>query len=548
MDEGSGFFRRGLSPGDTSDTLEEPAKRAKLDDNEPRRIKTEPTENPNFITHQETQATTYDSLIQLHKALCTVYTFFSTRPHFLATFDSIAKHLGKQIQRDVRHIDIARLKCIIPQDLLFGYVVIDPEDVMELKDSNAVQDEAVLLIEFVDGKLQPAGKKELRSIQSSSPLSSAQWQNLRLPQYGIKTVQKLIQKRLTRFEDGLAKYMKVHGDQWLQTLEEEATTYVPALMVEDDTADPVEQMVNTSHDRKAETPTHSEVDIPRFINEMKRSEEYTGQIVEGGEFTIPEQEPIFQDLDNALPMELQEALNDHFNPNQEENTAPVRLYSHQAEAINQLDAGFNVVVATSTSSGKSLIYQLPILRALLEYHNNYQHGMSPPTAIFIFPTKALAQDQMRSFNSLKYLVFDGITAASITAETYDGDTPYEDRLRIQQTASLIFTNPDMLHANIIPNWENPNWKKFLGGLKYVVVDELHMYVGAFGAHVGYVMRRLRRVHEHCIKDDEKEFQVVSCSATINEPAQVSTSSFEYYCFPANNTVDERHLRNTYRDH
>lgn len=460
-------------------------------------------------------STTYAGLVQLHKSLCTIYTFLSARPHFLASFDTLAATISKQIGRELQHIDIARLKCIIPRDLLFGFVVIEPEDAMSLQ-PGAEPEEGTLLIEFVDGKLKASGKDS----DGDAPLDFARWKSLRVPSYGIKSVQKLIHKRTTRFETNLNKYVKTHGESWPEKLDEEARRYVPRI-IEEDTMDPVEAMITAVKHHGSAEGGHTRFDIPKFVKAMKKSPEYSGQIVEGGEFIVGKQEAVYQELHNPLPAQLSKALSEYLTSGEKEPES-IRLYAHQAEAINQLEAGYNVVVATSTSSGKSLIYQIPILRALLEYHTHGQDsGRHPPTAIFMFPTKALAQDQMRSFNALKFLVFDSLTASTIVAETYDGDTPHDERRRIRETASVIFTNPDMLHANVIPNWESPDWKRFLGGLRYVVVDELHTYTGAFGAHVGYVMRRLRRVYEHCAENSDEEFKVISCSATISEPAKVS---------------------------
>lgn len=489
-----------------------------------------------------TTLTTYDQLLLIHKSLCTIYTFLSARPHFLASFEKISPTVSSQIGRPLEQLDIAKIKTIIPQDLLFGYVVVEPEDAMQLKETG-LDDSESLLIEFVDGKLRASNQSKAQG-QHGQAMNHAYWKSLRIPIYGVKSMQNLIRKRIARFEMGLKKYMKKYGTAWAEQLNKDATNYL-ILQVSKAEEDPVEAMVTAGHRSHGSKEANAKVfNIPNFIQAMKKAPEYHGQIVENGEFVVPEQEAAFGELNNPLPEAIQIAIGEHLGLDDAELEAnPVKLYTHQAEAINQLDQGYNVVVATSTSSGKSMIYQIPILRALFEWHEAGARG-DCPTAIFIFPTKALAQDQMRSFNALKFLVFDSITAASITAETYDGDTPAEDRTRIRQTASVIFTNPDMIHANILPNWENTQWRQFIGALRYVVVDELHTYTGVFGAHVAYVMRRLRRVYEECRGVVEKNFQVISCSATISEPKQVrydTTEIFSYGSTCLTHLVDARSL-------
>ncbi len=155
-----------------------------------------------------------------------------------------------------------------------------------------------------------------------------------------------------------------------------------------------------------------------------------------------------------------------------------RLWSHQAEAVDRLRAGRSVVVATGTASGKTLCYQLPIVDAILRGE--------PSTALLVYPTKALAQDQLRRFR--EWLVPD------LVAATYDGDTPPDDRARLRKQANVVLTNPEMLHVGMLPFHER--WATFLMRLQFVVVDELHSLRGIFGGHVAHVLRRLRRLCEH----------------------------------------------------
>jgi len=154
------------------------------------------------------------------------------------------------------------------------------------------------------------------------------------------------------------------------------------------------------------------------------------------------------------------------------------LYQHQSEAIRAIREGHDVMVTTGTGSGKSLCYQIPILEMALREPRG--------RAILLFPTKALTQDQFLALD--RFLPGEGIGVA-----TYDGDTPAGARGAIRKQAQIVLTNPDMLHVGILPNHEP--WQSFLRNLRYVVVDEAHVYRGVFGSHVAWVLRRLLRLAE-----------------------------------------------------
>ncbi|KAI3785640.1 hypothetical protein L1987_44764 [Smallanthus sonchifolius] len=158
-----------------------------------------------------------------------------------------------------------------------------------------------------------------------------------------------------------------------------------------------------------------------------------------------------------------------------------KLYSHQAESIEASLAGKNVVISTMTSSGKSLCYNLPVLEVLSQ-------NLSA-CALYLFPTKALAQDQLRALLSMT-VGFD----VGLNIGVYDGDTSQEDRLRLRDNSRLLITNPDMLHMSILPL--HNQFGRFLSNLRYVVVDEAHKYKGAFGCHVALILRRFRRLCAH----------------------------------------------------
>ncbi len=176
-----------------------------------------------------------------------------------------------------------------------------------------------------------------------------------------------------------------------------------------------------------------------------------------------------------------------------------RLYSHQAEAIDAIRDGRNVVLVTRTASGKTLAYNIPTVESVLEN--------SKSRALYLFPTKALAQDQLGKLNDLGFF-------PQVRFATYDGDTPRQDRAFIKRGAHIVLSNPDMLHVGILPY--HTSWAAFFRNLRFVVIDEMHTYRGVFGAHVSEVMRRLRRI---CALYGAKP-QFIACSATVANPAEL----------------------------
>ena len=183
-----------------------------------------------------------------------------------------------------------------------------------------------------------------------------------------------------------------------------------------------------------------------------------------------------------------------------------RLYSHQAEAFAHVAAGRNIVVTTPTASGKTLCYNLPVLDAILR---------NPATrALYLFPTKALAQDQMAELHELAGAIAQA-GGDEVGVHTYDGDTPQDARRTIRTRAHIVLSNPDMLHSGILPH--HPKWAKLFENLRFIVIDELHAYRGVFGSHLANVLRRLRRICQHYGSDP----QVICSSATIANPAELA---------------------------
>jgi DEAD/DEAH box helicase domain-containing protein len=189
--------------------------------------------------------------------------------------------------------------------------------------------------------------------------------------------------------------------------------------------------------------------VDSIINELIEGEDYQDQIVDGGRRTMDARQAKYGKLDKPLSQQIMDALY--------ETKKITQLFSHQAESINHLAAGNSVIVSTSTSSGKSLIYQIPALQAFEQDPE--------ATAIYIYPTKALAQDQKRGLSEL-LACCDHLD--SIKIATFDGDTPKQDRDYIRENANVIFTNPDMLHITLLPNEDK--WRRMFRNLKLVVVD------------------------------------------------------------------------------
>ncbi|HEY6564930.1 MAG TPA: DEAD/DEAH box helicase, partial [Pirellulaceae bacterium] len=182
-----------------------------------------------------------------------------------------------------------------------------------------------------------------------------------------------------------------------------------------------------------------------------------------------------------------------------------RLYTHQVEALECARGGRDWVVTTGTASGKTLCYNLPILESCI---TDPEHR-----ALYLFPTKALAQDQLQGL--LELVACDAEAAERLRPGVYDGDTPTAQRRRIKAEANLVLSNPDMLHASILPY--HPKWARFFGQLKYVVLDEVHTYRGILGAHVACVLRRLDRVCAHY----GARPVFLAASATIANPGELT---------------------------
>lgn len=211
---------------------------------------------------------------------------------------------------------------------------------------------------------------------------------------------------------------------------------------------------------------------------------------------IPERSAVYADFPVSLSQEIRDYLNSRDIP---------RLYTHQAEMYEAATRGSNVVITTSTASGKTLSFLLPVLQQILE---------EPLTrAIFLYPTKALASDQYRALAP----ILEYFGPGRISAGVYDGDTMPAERSRIRKSANIILTNPEMLNSAFLPNHSKYGFDFIFSNLKYIVIDELHSYRGAFGAHLTNIFRRMKRIckYYHCAP------RFLCSSATIANPAELA---------------------------
>ena len=455
----------------------------------------------------------------LHRALNLVYTFCCTRKHFATTWDNIKSTVEGHIKRPLVVEDVAQVKALIPRAINFAYVdeehllvtIMGEEDgvkggraehfrsLAEDESGKKAGDDGkeLLFFEFIDGDL----KRQVRDPKTGEPIKATtklRNEELKMPVFSQKSMMKLIEKRNVKFTSTINEHLNACAEQGLDPVDRVREMSVPYIPY------PTESRPDLSVAQISAAPKSIPKDrrsISEIVKELTEQDWYTQQIVPDGHRVFDPQPPIYGDLDFPLSQHLVNALH-HCK-------GISKFYSHQAEAINNLHAGHNVIVSTSTSSGKSLIYQLPMLHAL--ENDPQSRGM------YIFPTKALAQDQRRSMKELLGFLPN---LEEVMVETFDGDTPMQERNLIRDEARIIFTNPDMLHITILP--QESSWRTFLKNLRFVVVDELHVYSGLFGAHVAYIMRRLRRI---CAAVGNKKVKFVSCSATVANPEEQMRTIF-----------------------
>lgn len=231
-----------------------------------------------------------------------------------------------------------------------------------------------------------------------------------------------------------------------------------------------------------------------FLEGIRKSRHYRDQLV--CVHRIPEREARYGSLSEPLPPDISSCL---------AKMGITNLYTHQVDAVDAARSGKSVVIVTSTASGKTLCYNLPVLETLIKNDAG--------TAFYLFPTKALAQDQLRGLR--RYAELEPSLAKVMKAGCYDGDTPPHTRRKLRDEASIILTNPDMLHQGILPY--HTRWSRFFSDLRYVVVDEIHTYRGIFGSNVANVIRRLNRICRFYGSSP----QFICSSATIANPTELA---------------------------
>ena len=236
--------------------------------------------------------------------------------------------------------------------------------------------------------------------------------------------------------------------------------------------------------------------IDEFLEEIQRDRAYRGQIIHVKRSAARPAK--FADPAAPLPETMARGL---------ATMGVKRLYVHQARAMDLAKEGKDFVVVTGTASGKTMCYNLPVLERLL--------ADPKAKALYLFPTKALAQDQLGAL--ARWAEAEPAVARILRPATYDGDTPQHNRRKIRMEANVILSNPDMLHVGVLPY--HPRWSSFFQDLRYVVVDELHQYRGIFGSNVAMVMRRLARVCAHY----GSRPQFICASATVANPGEMAQS-------------------------
>ncbi|KAG6013684.1 hypothetical protein E4U54_006446 [Claviceps lovelessii] len=472
----------------------------------------------------------FKSLEVTHRALNLVFTFCCTRKHLSTTFETIKSAVETHTKKTLVENEVAMIVALRPEGINFTYV---DELKLELEARGSERDDTfkpsralfsqsfthdasvggstgkeslddyrrresgergreVLFFEFIDGDLKRQ-VQDSKTGEAVKPNRKLRDEKLKMPVYGQKQMMQLIERRNRRFTNAINVFLSNCSKDELdpeRTLKQLAHTFVPKRSA----CETISVDLESGGVVPADVPKQRK-SIPEIVLELKGSPWYTGQIVPDGHRVFEPQEAVCGELDFLLSQNLINAI---YNAK-----GITGFYAHQAEALNRLHKGQNVVVATSTSSGKSLIYQLPVVHALEQDYLS--------RAMYIFPTKALAQDQKRSLKQIFAYMPD---LEDALVETFDGDTPMMERNVIREEARVIFTNPDMLHITILP--QEARWRSFLQNLKYVVVDELHYYNGHLGSHVAFIMRRLRRI---CAAIGNRRVQFVSCSATVANPKQ-----------------------------
>ncbi|KAG9018344.1 hypothetical protein FRB93_000047 [Tulasnella sp. JGI-2019a] len=497
----------------------------------------------------------FDELFKIFKALNTVIVFCSSRQHIATTFSVVKKSVEGLLKKPLDLSQVAEIKAIIPDLMRFAYISsselrihsdqtsgvggcgssskkrdASPDWYTSFGKADPESGETVLVLDFVEGK----------KMRKADQQTSGNFPGYALPpSMNPVAVKKLIEKRNERFSQAVNELLLACA---LSGEDEDPVVLVMKAAKDHLPLGPFG--IHTAGRREGENPGGASIEA--IVDEIIGAEDYRGQIA--GRRVYEAKEPqwgkvacfllfimnsmtpnsehtfliwVAGQLSQPLSKSITDGLRDAINV--------TRFFTHQTAAINALRANKHVIVSTGTASGKSIIYQVPLLTFL--------EGDRESTAIFIFPTKALAQDQR---TALEQLLCHTPGLEDVQVATYDGDTPMSERADIRENASVIFTNFDILHITILP--QEDKWRRFLKNIKLVVVDELHYYHGTLGrfvmpalpapitcrtvltlltwptsssfSHAAYIMRRLRRV---CAAVGNRRSLFVSCSATIGQP-------------------------------
>ncbi|KAH9946253.1 P-loop containing nucleoside triphosphate hydrolase protein [Epithele typhae] len=438
-----------------------------------------------------------------HHSLNTVLAFCSSRKNLAITFPVVRTSVEALLHGPLELEKVAEFKALLPETVKFAYT---PRDELKIHstqqgsssrrerspDFSAFQnsakssasrvndvdlDEHVLVLDFIDNS---RGKK---------PSSNAGFAYAPLPALTPAATKKLVERRNGRFVEAVNELLRAtpEGDDPVALLQAAARDQLP---VHPNTrlVPGASQPTSTGQYKTVPAP-EERPSIDQVVEELLQQEWYRQQIAY--QRTFDAKEGHIASLDPPLSDEIAQALRD--------SRKITSLYTHQVAAIQALSRSQHVIVSTSTASGKSVIYQVSLLFNGQVPLLCFLQAEPQSTAIFIYPTKALAQDQR---TALEQLLYSCPGLQHIKVATYDGDTPQELRPVIRESASVIFTNFDMLHASILPHEDT--WRRFLKNLKLVAVDELHYYHGTFG--------RSKSLADHRVR-------FVSCSATISKPGE-----------------------------
>ena len=242
------------------------------------------------------------------------------------------------------------------------------------------------------------------------------------------------------------------------------------------------------------------MNIAQILDQLKTDRDFQNNVTFWKK--VPPRDAKWAEFPPSIKPELIAALQQH---------GISKLYTHQAEAIELILDGKNVVVVTPTASGKTLCYNIPVLNSLIDNPES--------RALYLFPTKALSQDQVNELHDLVKNITPHINF-DIKSYTFDGDTPVSARKAIRSSGHIVVTNPDMLHQGILPH--HTKWVKLFENLQYIVIDELHNYRGVFGSHLANVLRRLQRICQFY----GSQPRYVCCSATIANPKELAQQIIE----------------------